>query len=588
MHKTFYLFLIFLFVVTIYCEDECSEIKDPLFKKQFHIKTDSKYKTNIDKALYACNTGEGVTVGILDSGVFNTHDDLEGNYEQEGSSDYCTGESSFGEASGTINAGLISSGINNEFCGIGVAPKSKYVSRRVLCENITKESLVKALSEDVNFEISSNSWTLSDFPFHTQTENYCDYDEELYNALEVGTTEGRGGKGTIYVFPAGGDEGNVNSNLCFPTNQLHSIVVNSIPACDSITKDSHSGASIVVSVPGPVSDVDGCEDQFITSTTNENNQCIEDSTSRKSSAAILSGVIALILENNPQLYWHDVQSILIESANRGILQTTDNEEEWITNSLGIQWHPNYGFGMVDAEKAISLANVWKTELKTETVTYENDFGLLNVPKDSNFEHFVYGGVELEICVHNYYLQYFTFSLVSPSGTRIPFHYDFKGYQFFLIKNVFTFKGFYLEPIEGEWKLMMDNLNRVLDVCSFKLKFHTVVNQTLPSQTPTPVPSSSPPTEPSPSTSSSPSPSPSPSPSASAPTEPSTTPEPSPSASVSASASPLPSTSETEPEPSPSASPEPLISRKSDSPGSLPEFHFTLFLLLAASLIFMLF
>ncbi|KAJ3444598.1 proprotein convertase subtilisin/kexin-related [Anaeramoeba flamelloides] len=501
-NKTFYLFLIFLFVVTIYCEDECSEIKDPLFKKQFHIKTDSKYKTNIDKALYACNTGEGVTVGILDSGVFNTHDDLEGNYEQEGSSDYCTGES--------------------------VAPKSKYVSRRILCENITKESLVKALSEDVNFEISSNSWTLSDFPFHTQTENYCDYDEELYNALEVGTTEGRGGKGTIYVFPAGGDEGNVNSNLCFPTNQLHSIVVNSIPTCDSITKDSHSGASIVVSVPGPVSDVDGCEDQFITSTTNENNQCIEDSTSRKSSAAILSGVIALILENNPQLYWHDVQSILIESANRGILQTTDNEEEWITNSLGIQWHPNYGFGMVDAEKGHQSCKF------------------------------------------------------SPSGTRIPFHYDFKGYQFFLIKNVFTFKGFYLEPIEGEWKLMMDNLNRVLDVCSFKLKFHTVVNQTLPSQTPTPVPSSSPPTEPSSSTSPSPSTEPSPSASVSASASASASPEPS------SSQTPLPSTSETEPEPSPFASPEPLISPLGHNPGSLPEFHFALFLLLAFSLIFILF
>ncbi|KAJ6239285.1 proprotein convertase subtilisin/kexin-related [Anaeramoeba flamelloides] len=508
MNKTFYFFLIFLFVVTIYCEDECSEIKDPLFKKQFHIKTESKYKTNIDKALYACNTGEGVTVGILDSGVFNTHDDLEGNYEQEGSSDYCTGESSFGEASGTINAGLISSGMNNEFCGIGVAPKSKYVSRRVLCENITKESLVKALSED----------------------NYCDYDEELYNALEVGTTEGRGGKGTIYVFPAGGDEGNVNSNLCFPTNQLHSIVVNSIPACDSITKDSHSGASIVVSVPGPVSDVDGCEDQFITSTTNENNQCIEDSTSRKSSAAILSGVIALILENNPQLYWHDVQSILIESANRGILQTTDNEEEWITNSLGIQWHPNYGFGMVDAEKGHQSCKF------------------------------------------------------SPSGTRIPFHYDFKGYQFFLIKNVFTFKGFYLEPIEGEWKLMMDNLNRILDVCSFKLKFHTVVDQTLPSQTPTPVPSSSPPTEPSSSTSPSPStePSPSASVSASASASASASPEPS------SSQTPLPSTSETEPEPSPSASPEPLISRLGLGSGSLPEFHFALFLLLAFSLIYILF
>jgi subtilisin-like proprotein convertase family protein len=65
-------------------------------------------------------------------------------------------------------------------------------------------------------------------------------------------------------------------------------------------------------------------------------------------------VIALILEVNPDLGWRDVQAILALSAR----QTDPDDESWVTNGAGLRHSNKYGFGIVNASSAVTMAKTW--------------------------------------------------------------------------------------------------------------------------------------------------------------------------------------------------------------------------------------
>ncbi|MDJ1174874.1 SBBP repeat-containing protein [Roseofilum capinflatum] len=72
-------------------------------------------------------------------------------------------------------------------------------------------------------------------------------------------------------------------------------------------------------------------------------------------APMVSGVVALMLEANPLLTWRDVQHILIESADKN----DPTDKDWKTNLAGYEVNHKYGFGLVNAEKAVELAKTWQ-------------------------------------------------------------------------------------------------------------------------------------------------------------------------------------------------------------------------------------
>ena len=91
-----------------------------------------------------------------------------------------------------------------------------------------------------------------------------------------------------------------------------------------------------------------------------------------SAAPSVSGVAALMLEANPKLTWRDVGYILAKTArkvdpkissgaNAVTFTPTDGsspwnlDEPWITNLAGFNFQNRYGFGLVDADKAVKLA-----------------------------------------------------------------------------------------------------------------------------------------------------------------------------------------------------------------------------------------
>ena len=88
-------------------------------------------------------------------------------------------------------------------------------------------------------------------------------------------------------------------------------------------------------------------------------------------APVVAGVVALIRAANPALTWRDVKVILADSAALPPVIATNscNGGAKYSDSSGKYCHNHsYGFGIVDAEKAVSLAMQW------------NSFGILDNSK----------------------------------------------------------------------------------------------------------------------------------------------------------------------------------------------------------------
>lgn len=72
--------------------------------------------------------------------------------------------------------------------------------------------------------------------------------------------------------------------------------------------------------------------------------CVDAGMGTSYATPVVAGVVALMLEANPDLGWRDVQGILALSA-----QKVDPESDtWITIAAGFHCSPFYGFGLVDA------------------------------------------------------------------------------------------------------------------------------------------------------------------------------------------------------------------------------------------------
>ncbi|MDA7647549.1 S8 family serine peptidase, partial [Akkermansiaceae bacterium] len=163
------------------------------------------------------------------------------------------------------------------------------------------------------------------------------------------------GLGNIFVWAAGdGGEIEDNSNYDGYANSKYTIAVGSIDDAGQRALYSEKGANLVVVAPsdgGAQSllaasyglDVD--EDDNPIRTT----EYISDFGGTSASAALVSGVAAMMLEENDDLTWRDVQDILIRTA----FKIDGENAEWVTNAAGIDFNHSYGAGLVDAAAAVT-------------------------------------------------------------------------------------------------------------------------------------------------------------------------------------------------------------------------------------------
>ena len=382
---------------------------DILFRHQWHLKNTGQNEYVVFDAVYGNDInvepvwqqdylGSGIMVAVIDEGVEINHPDLIENIDIRKSWNYNTQShdttpSNRTNAHGTTVARIIAASGWNGIGGRGVAPKAKIVSYNMLeSQNIVQWDLaLESLVRNIEYiDIYNNSWglradgTLSPNPNTTSSLYY-----QFANQLAYGSKHGREGRGSIYVKSAGNDRKKYNEttnefednywNANFSPIQVerYMIVVGASDADGSCSWYSTPGANLLVNAPGGDGQMRFLEvDQHLIVTTdltgkhaghdyqddnlidfhfrargNENYDYTNRMNGTSAAGPIVAGVVALMLEANPNLTWRDVRYILATTA-------TKNGRGYIQNGAEHSFSNDYGFGRVNAKSAVHKAVGW--------------------------------------------------------------------------------------------------------------------------------------------------------------------------------------------------------------------------------------
>lgn len=327
------------------------EIQDPIFEEQWHIfnvKTPGN-DINVTDVWMQGITGKGVAACVVDDGLDYDSADLKNNFFAEGSHDYNDHEDLptpklSDDRHGTRCAGEIAAG-RNDACGVGLAYDAKISGVRILSGDIT--DLDEALA--INYEMQKNdiyscSWGPPDDGKTMQAPGVL-----IEKAMVTAVQQGRGGKGSIYVFAAGNGAGNDdNCNFDGYTNSIYSITVGAIDK-----NNQHPYYSEACSAQLVVTYSSGGGDAIHTTDVGAN-KCTSQHGGTSAAGPIGVGVFALLLQARPDLSWRDVQWLSVLTA-----VPFDTPSDWTKTSLDRMYSHQFGYGKLDAWAIVEKAKDWK-------------------------------------------------------------------------------------------------------------------------------------------------------------------------------------------------------------------------------------
>ncbi len=313
--------------------------------------------------------GAGITIGIIDSGVDLAHLDLANNIDSALSHDFASEGPDANPADwevelhGTAVAGIAAARGNNSRGVAGVAYEARLAIHRLVAGiAITDLQIANAFSHRLDaIQVKNNSWGA---PTDGSDLHYVS--GFVLGTLANAAATGRGGRGTIYVFASGnyGDEGD-NVNYDAQRNSIHCVLAAAIQQDGTAAPFSNPGAALVVGAPC----VSAATIQTLTTDLtgssygynrigmpgeHSNRDYTQQFTGTSAAAPMVSGVIALMLEANPNLGWRDVQEILLRSATKN----RPSDPAWAINSAGVKFHHRFGGGLLNASNAVALAATW--------------------------------------------------------------------------------------------------------------------------------------------------------------------------------------------------------------------------------------
>lgn len=367
---------------------------DPLFHLQWHLlNTGNTYLSEPGNDINVVSvwpdySGKGVLIGVMDTGIDESHPDLLPNYRADlawdaqfnvpgGAARYS------GDDHGTSVAGLVAAA-NNGLGGVGVAWGAEFTSFRMLLGRglepndpsprmdegmwIITEKMLQA-----GADVMVNSWGFS-IPF-----GLASYWENIVEIQYEMAAKGRGGLGIATLYAAG-NAGNygADSDDSPLTDNPWVIVVAAGTQYGGVATYSTPGASVLVTAPGSeprsmvttdrqgsagYNKLDGEAGDYTDTPTSHFN-------GTSSATPVAAGVVALMLEANAGLGYRDIQEILVYSSSRvpHIFNWTDTpyffngSGDWNGGALMASHH--FGYGSVDAHAAVRLAESW---MKTGTV-----------------------------------------------------------------------------------------------------------------------------------------------------------------------------------------------------------------------------
>jgi Ca2+-binding RTX toxin-like protein len=347
---------------------------DELFSEQWHLYPGTG--ANV-LPVWPEYTGAGVRVGVFDQGIDAKHPDLAGRVDEtlgRRTSDLQLGGQPLTawDNHGTTVAGVVAAARNGEG-SVGVAYEASLVSLySSFGPGSTLAEIEHAFTQALTVDVLNDSWGFA--PQYYFDEAWAFYDNFADPAFAASgaalkrlATEGRGGLGTVIVQSAGNSfEYGDDTNLHSFQNSRYIVTVGATDYAGAATYYSSPGASILVAAPGGAGAGEGGD---ILTTDRAGRLGYESGdhvriAGTSFSAPVVSGVVALMLQANPQLGYRDVQTLLAMSATRGPepdgnLWRDNGAHTW--NGGGLRFDSathDLGFGRVDALAAVRLAESW--------------------------------------------------------------------------------------------------------------------------------------------------------------------------------------------------------------------------------------
>ncbi|XP_051880853.1 PC3-like endoprotease variant B [Pristis pectinata] len=262
---------------------------------------------------------------------------------------------------GTQCAGEVAMEANNSFCGVGIAYNARIGGIRLLNGFVTDAMEATAFTYNNDYiDIYNCCWGPTD-----NGKTLGGPKKLGRKALKFGARKGRKGKGNIFVWAAGnggffndhcGADGFVNSIYTIP---IGAITHEGLPAnygepCPGLMAVTLTGAARQI-----------LNDLPLVTVTNSAKGCDSHFRGTSSAAPMATGVLALVLEANPDLSWRDVQHLIAKTAKI----PNPSLPGWHINGGGYHVHHRYGFGLIDAALMVQQALLW-TPVKPQRMCSE--------------------------------------------------------------------------------------------------------------------------------------------------------------------------------------------------------------------------
>ncbi|KAJ1502789.1 pheromone processing endoprotease [Coelomomyces lativittatus] len=273
-------------------------------------------------------------------------------------------------AHGTQSAGIVGAS-ENDFCGVGVAPKVRLSGIR-LTSNQEGASIARQNEALTYFadkvHVYSSSWGPTD------SGNVVDGpDLALQHAWKVAIQKGRQGLGNVYVFAAGnGKLAHDDCNYDGYVNSIYTIAAGAVHAGKEVSGYSEACTAVMISAYSNFGHDDNVTG-IVTADLGEKG-CTTKFGGTSTSAPMVSGIIALMLQVRPQLTWRDVMGVLVYHSR----PIDPFHRTWQSTFGKLRYSRQYGFGVVNAGYLVEGAKAWK--MLPEWATYTSEWKFFNSTK----------------------------------------------------------------------------------------------------------------------------------------------------------------------------------------------------------------